>query len=973
MEFRVVQLLASFTLFFSSTSLPQQIPIAGLFDGTSGRDDRMGILELAFRNAVKRINADRSILPGSSLNESVFHILPRDSFKASKKVCEVMNRGVVAVFGPRNPQTSGHVQSICDTLEVPHVEATWSSDSNRDSFSINVFPHHKTLGMAYLDLLKELNWKSFTILYESNEGLVRLQEILKAKDPENFKVLVRQLSADGDHRPLLKSLKKAGQTHILLDCETPKIHQVLTQAQQIGLITAYHNYIVTSLDLHTVDLENFKYGGTNITGLRLVNTEDRVVQDVLADWDTAIPFLRDYSHSYTPKSQIFSSTSISVKSLTTEAALLYDAVHLLAKALHDLDNIRAIQISPLTCNSDDVWTEGRTLINYMKMTEMRGLSGIVRFDGSGARSNFNLDILELSKQGLKVVGLWEPGKGANYTRNWKDLQRQIQEKLENKTLIVTTALSSPYTMEKENKEHLEGNDRFEGFCMDLIDEISQILHFNYTYKLVDDGSYGAKDKDTGEWNGMIRELLDRKADLAIADLTISYQREQAVDFSMPWMNLGISILFKKPTKKEPNLFSFLSPLSIDVWIYMATAYLGVSVLLFVLARFSPYEWDNPHPCVEDPDVLENKYNLLNSLWFTIGSLMQQGSDIAPKFTPYEWVNTHPCRPDPDELENELTLSNAFWHKWGSLMQQGSDIAPKAVSTRIVAGMWWFFTLIMISSYTANLAAFLTVERMESPIDSVEDLAKQTKIKYGSLKSGSTTTFFRESKFPTYQRMWSFMENQRPSVFTKDNAEGVERVKKGNGDYAYLMESTSIEYQIERNCELTQVGGLLDNKGYGIALPPGSPYTSAISSAVLQMQEKGRFLVLKRRWWKERRGGGKCEAELSKGSGAANELGLANVGGVFVVLMGGMGIACIIAVCEFVWKSRKLAIEERASLCQEMAKELKFALKCRGDTKPVRKQGGMDGDAILSPLSSGYSTQFGVEPGQYGHNRKELVS
>lgn len=63
---------------------------------------------------------------------------------------------------------------------------------------------------------------------------------------------------------------------------------------------------------------------------------------------------------------------------------------------------------------------------------------------------------------------------------------------------------------------------------------------------------------------------------------------------------------------------------------------------------------------------------------------------------------------------------------------------------MVAGMWWFFTLIMISSYTANLAAFLTVERMDSPIESAEDLAKQTKIKYGALRGGSTAAFFRVS-------------------------------------------------------------------------------------------------------------------------------------------------------------------------------------------------------------------------------------
>lgn len=47
---------------------------------------------------------------------------------------------------------------------------------------------------------------------------------------------------------------------------------------------------------------------------------------------------------------------------------------------------------------------------------------------------------------------------------------------------------------------------------------------------------------------------------------------------------GISILFSKPVKQPPDLFSFLSPLSVDVWVFMSAAYLGVSVMLFVLAR-----------------------------------------------------------------------------------------------------------------------------------------------------------------------------------------------------------------------------------------------------------------------------------------------------------------------------------------------------------------------------------------------------
>jgi ionotropic glutamate receptor len=140
----------------------------------------------------------------------------------------------------------------------------------------------------------------------------------------------------------------------------------------------------------------------------------------------------------------------------------------------------------------------------------------------------------------------------------------------------------------------------------------------------------------------------------------------------------------------------MSPLSLEIWIYTLTAYLAISFILMVLARFSPYEWRNPHPCNPDSEYLENTFTLTNSLWFAVGTLMQQGSDIN----------------------------------------------PKAFSTRLVGGVWWFFTLIIISSYTANLAAFLTVERVVLPIQNAEDLTKQDVIQYGTLRGGSTESFFK---------------------------------------------------------------------------------------------------------------------------------------------------------------------------------------------------------------------------------------
>lgn len=55
-----------------------------------------------------------------------------------------------------------------------------------------------------------------------------------------------------------------------------------------------------------------------------------------------------------------------------------------------------------------------------------------------------------------------------------------------------------------------------------------------------------------------------------------------------------------------------------------------------------------------------------------------------------------------------------------------------------------------------------------------------------------------------------MENKKPSVFTSTYEEGIRRVLEG--DYAFLMESTMLDYIVQRDCNLTQIGGQLDTKG-----------------------------------------------------------------------------------------------------------------------------------------------------------------
>lgn len=206
------------------------------------------------------------------------------------------------------------------------------------------------------------------------------------------------------------------------------------------------------------------------------------------------------------------------------------------------------------------------------------------------------------------------------------------------------------------------------------------------------------DAERGIWDGMLGRLM-REDDVhfAITDLTITAEREKSFDFTTPFMNLGVSILFKRPEQPEPAVFAFLLPFSTGVWVCLGLAYVAASLVLYVVGRLCPDEWQNPYPCVEEPVALENQF----------------------------------------------TLANAFWFNLGAMLLQGSEIAPVAYGTRAAASVWWLFALVITSSYTANLATLLAKKTTTELIHSVEELADNPYgITYGAKLGGSTYNFFQ---------------------------------------------------------------------------------------------------------------------------------------------------------------------------------------------------------------------------------------
>ncbi|XP_034944502.1 glutamate receptor ionotropic, kainate 2-like isoform X2 [Chelonus insularis] len=863
----------------------KKVTLGGLFPDNPEED----LMQKTFELSINAVNKMRHT--SEELSHVYFEpesmVVTDDIYGTSQSVCLLVEKGIAAIFGPQDEVTSVYVQSMCDTMDVPYIVGHWNTDLSRMK-AINFYPHFEAMSMFFLQLVTEFKWESFTILYDSSSGLVRMKKLLQKWDPKGYPVTIRYLGEGPDYRATLKRVKYSGDHNIVLECTHEILEEVLTQSLQVGLLSDRHKIIITSMDLQMLDLNPFQHSGVNITGVRLVDPEDPDSIEIFDNYLYELG-LEDLSKMH------------------TEWALIFDAVQLFARAFKPFKEAVKVNVRSLACDGYDTWEHGASLANFIRNIEMKGLTGLIKFDTNGFRSDFKLDIVRLGNEGLKTIGTWN---STNSIEWFPDPPPPIDgdEDLANKTFIVLISLLDPFNMLTESSTMKTGNDRYEGFTIDIIHELSKLLHFNYTFVEQTDKNTGKYNPVTGKWNGMIGKIIDKtasfnnykktfikvifnyqEADLAITDLTITSDREKVIDFTHPFMHLGISILYKKPSKAAPSLFQFLAPLSNEVWVYLLAAHILATLLLYFIARINPNEWSNPYPCIEEPEALENQFSLTNSFWFCIGSFLQQGSDCAPIGT----------------------------------------------STRMLATTWYFFCMIMTSSYTANLAAFLTVETIIRPIKSAEDLANWNGvIKYGAKRDGATYNFFKGSNYSTYAKMFKYMEDNAKDVLTDSNDEGAERVLKEN--YAFLMESSSIEYLAQRQCNLSQVGGLLDNKGFGIAMRKHFPYRNKLNTAVLHLQESGVLSELKKKWWNEKRGGGRCR-EDSGGTSAAAELSLDHVGGVFLVLVVGVGISCLYTIWEMMWVIGCTSYKEGIPFKEALTTELQFIIRCRGSTRRARRR------------------------------------
>uniref|UniRef100_A0A8C9JYJ8 Glutamate receptor n=1 Tax=Panthera tigris altaica TaxID=74533 RepID=A0A8C9JYJ8_PANTA len=389
-----------------------------------------------------------------------------------------------------------------------------------------------------------------------------------------------------------------------------------------------------------------------------------------------------------------------------------------------------------------------------------------------------------------------------------------------------------------------------GFCIDILKKLAKVVKFSYDLYLVTNGKHGKRVR--GVWNGMIGEVYYQRADMAIGSLTINEERSEIVDFSVPFVETGISVMVAR-SNGTVSPSAFLEPYSPSVWVMMFVMCLTVvAITVFMFEYFSPVSYNQ--------------------------NLTSGKKSGGPSFT----------------------IGKSVWLLWALVFNNSVPIEnPRGTTSKIMVLVWAFFAVIFLASYTANLAAFMIQEQYIDTVSGLSDKKFQRPqdqyppFRFGTVPNGSTERNIRSNYREMHTHMVKFNQRSVEDALTS--------LKMGKLD-AFIYDAAVLNYMAgkDEGCKLVTIGSgkVFATTGYGIAMQKDSHWKRAIDLALLQFLGDGETQKLETVWLS-----GICQNE--KNEVMSSKLDIDNMAGVFYMLLVAMGLALLVFAWEHLvyWKLR----------------------------------------------------------------------
>uniref|UniRef100_G3TX07 Glutamate receptor n=1 Tax=Loxodonta africana TaxID=9785 RepID=G3TX07_LOXAF len=692
-----------------------------------------------------------------------------------------------------------------------------------------------------LNIMEEYDWYIFSIVTTYFPGYQDFVNKIRSTIENSFvgweleEVLLLDMSLDDGDSKIQNQLKKLQSPIILLYCTKEEATYIFEVANSVGLTGYGYTWIVPSLVAGDTDTVPSEFP----TGLISVSYDE---------WDYGLPArVRD-----------------GIAIITTAASDMLSEHSFIPEpksSCYNTHEKRIYQSNMLNRYLINVTFEGRNL----------------SFSEDGYQMHPKLVIILLNKERKwERVGKWKDKSLQMKYYVWPRMCPETEEQEDDHLSIVTleeapfvivesvdplsgTCMRNTVPCQKriisENKTDEEPGyikKCCKGFCIDILKKISKSVKFTYDLYLVTNGKHGKK--INGTWNGMIGEVVMKRAYMAVGSLTINEERSEVVDFSVPFIETGISVMVSRSN-------GTVSP----------SAFLGV-----VGARSWKIKWK------------------------LILALSVLGAVFFCSFFLYKGKNQCSGEVMPEPGGPSFTIGKAIWLLWGLVFNNSVPVQnPKGTTSKIMVSVWAFFAVIFLASYTANLAAFMIQEEYVDQVSGLSDKKFQRPndfsppFRFGTVPNGSTERNIRNN----YAEMHAYMG--------KFNQRGVDdallSLKTGKLD-AFIYDAAVLNYMAGRDegCKLVTIGSgkVFASTGYGIAIQKDSGWKRQVDLAILQLFGDGEMEELEALWLT-----GICHNE--KNEVMSSQLDIDNMAGVFYMLGAAMALSLITFICEhlFYWQFR----------------------------------------------------------------------
>ncbi|XP_077657064.1 glutamate receptor ionotropic, NMDA 2C isoform X1 [Urocitellus parryii] len=695
-------------------------------------------------------------------------------------------------------------------------------------------------------VLEEYDWSTFAVITSLHPGHALFLEGVRAVADASYlswrllEVLTLELGPGGPRARTQRLLRQLDAPVLVAYCSREEAEVLFAEAAQAGLVGPGHVWLVPNLALGSTDAPPAVFP----VGLISVVTES---------WRLSL------------------------------RQKVRDGVAILALGAHSyLRHHGALPAPAGDCRSHPGPVSPAREAFYRHLLNVTWEGRDFSFSPGGYLVQPTMVVIALNRHRLwEMVGRWDHGVLYMKYPVWPRYSASLQPVVDSRHLTVATLEERPFVIvespdpgtggcvpntvpcRRQSNHTFSSGDAApytklccKGFCIDILKKLAKVVKFSYDLYLVTNGKHGKRVR--GVWNGMIGEVYYKRADMAIGSLTINEERSEIVDFSVPFVETGISVMVAR-SNGTVSPSAFLEPYSPAVWVMMFVMCLTVvAITVFMFEYFSPVSYNQ--------------------------NLTKGKKPGGPSFT----------------------IGKSVWLLWALVFNNSVPIEnPRGTTSKIMVLVWAFFAVIFLASYTANLAAFMIQEQYIDTVSGLSDKKFQRPqdqyppFRFGTVPNGSTERNIRSNYRDMHTHMVKFNQRSVEDALTslKMGAQLIPRKLD-----AFIYDAAVLNYMAgkDEGCKLVTIGSgkVFATTGYGIAMQKDSHWKRAIDLALLQFLGDGETQKLETVWLS-----GICHNE--KNEVMSSKLDIDNMAGVFYMLLVAMGLALLVFAWEHLvyWKLR----------------------------------------------------------------------